>query len=279
MHFYKRHIGDYAKDTGHLSLIEHGVYAVLLDWSYATERALPEDNDQVYRLCRAVTAAEKRAVDSVVKEFFQSTSEGRLNKRVVNEVGQNSIKSTKCSDAALKLWQSKRNASADASALQTQSHARARPLTINHNPLKEEGVGNFPESVSDEAVIEFGKGFRGEVSSGAPAIPDDWVVDFLKKINGRREWPRDWRKWMVACWRADFRTWKLPGAGIEKRREKPGGEVSASVAEIAKQKRRQELNEELRELVDEIESLVQAGAEVPREKTTREREIRKEISE
>ena len=35
MHFYKFHIGDYAKDTGHLTLLEHGVYRSLMDWSYA----------------------------------------------------------------------------------------------------------------------------------------------------------------------------------------------------------------------------------------------------
>jgi hypothetical protein len=31
MKFYQRHLGDYARDTAHLSLLEHGVYSVLLD--------------------------------------------------------------------------------------------------------------------------------------------------------------------------------------------------------------------------------------------------------
>jgi hypothetical protein len=99
-------------------------------------------------------------------------------------------------------------------------------------------------------------------SPAAGPFPIDWIADLTRRFKSG---------WV----NGDPRT----RVGIEKKREKFGGEVSASVAEIAKQKRRQELNEELRELVDEIESLVQAGAEVPREKTGREREIRKEISE
>lgn len=26
MNYYERHLGDYARDTGHLSIMEHGVY-------------------------------------------------------------------------------------------------------------------------------------------------------------------------------------------------------------------------------------------------------------
>ena len=42
MNYYQRHIGDYARDTGHLSLLEHGVYMVLLDYHYASEAGIPE---------------------------------------------------------------------------------------------------------------------------------------------------------------------------------------------------------------------------------------------
>ena len=43
MNYYKRHIGDYLKDTAHLSLLEHGVYARLLDVYYTRETAIPDD--------------------------------------------------------------------------------------------------------------------------------------------------------------------------------------------------------------------------------------------
>jgi len=68
MNYYERHLGDYAKDTGHLSLLEHGVYTLLLDRYYATEKPIPAD--QAYRLARARTRAEQRAVDAVLDEYF-----------------------------------------------------------------------------------------------------------------------------------------------------------------------------------------------------------------
>lgn len=81
MHYYNRHIGDYAKDTGHLSLLEHGAYTVLLDWAYNTGRPLPSE-DATFRICRAITKTEQEAVRNVVQEFFPNG----VNKRVQKEI-------------------------------------------------------------------------------------------------------------------------------------------------------------------------------------------------
>jgi hypothetical protein len=70
VNYYKRHIGDYAAATRHLSLLEHGVYAVLLDVYYGTEKPLPSDRSSVYRLVGATKLSEKNAVDVILKEFF-----------------------------------------------------------------------------------------------------------------------------------------------------------------------------------------------------------------
>lgn len=68
MNYYERHLGDYARDTGHLSLCEHGAYSLLLDRYYATEKPIPAA--LVYRVSRAQTPEEKAAVDAVLAEFF-----------------------------------------------------------------------------------------------------------------------------------------------------------------------------------------------------------------
>lgn len=69
MNYYKRHLGDYAKDTGHLSMLEDGAYNRLLDRYYSTERAIPEAD--IYRIARASSATEKKAVCAVLAEFFK----------------------------------------------------------------------------------------------------------------------------------------------------------------------------------------------------------------
>lgn len=86
MHHYPFNIGDYRKDTPHLSLIQHGAYRQLLDWCYASEKALPTDPDMLCRICGAVTKPEREAVTSVLEEFFSLEPEGWINKRVAWEL-------------------------------------------------------------------------------------------------------------------------------------------------------------------------------------------------
>lgn len=84
MNYYEHHLGDYAKDTGHLSMLEHGAYRILLDRYYSTEAGIPED--QVYRLARARTDAERAAVDAVLAEFFTRISGVWINRRAEAEL-------------------------------------------------------------------------------------------------------------------------------------------------------------------------------------------------
>ena len=82
MNWYPRYYGDYGRDTAHLTLTEHGAYAVLLDHYYATRRQLPENPDYAYRVCRAFAEHEREAVDSVLEQFFAVNGDGtRHNKR------------------------------------------------------------------------------------------------------------------------------------------------------------------------------------------------------
>ena len=61
MHYYSHYIGDYQRDTAHLTLLEHGVYRQLLDHYYATEKPLPSDLPSLFRITRAQRKAERQA--------------------------------------------------------------------------------------------------------------------------------------------------------------------------------------------------------------------------
>lgn len=87
MNFYKRYMGDYARDTAHLSLAEHGAYTLLLDHYYATERPLPADDAALFRLCRGFDGAEQQAIRRVADMFFPIGDDGlRHNDRADRDI-------------------------------------------------------------------------------------------------------------------------------------------------------------------------------------------------
>lgn len=90
MNYYERHLGDYSKDTAHLTMIEHGAYGLLLDRYYGTEAGIPAD--QVHRIARARTKEEKAAVDVVLAEFFQLVDGLWINKRAEEEIIKAQVK-------------------------------------------------------------------------------------------------------------------------------------------------------------------------------------------
>jgi len=91
MNYYKRFMGDYAKDTAHLSLAEHGAYTLLLDHYYATEQPLPEDYQSLYRICRAFDKKEQQAVRNIVDAYFPVSDQGgRTNRRAVRQLADDS---------------------------------------------------------------------------------------------------------------------------------------------------------------------------------------------
>lgn len=87
MNYYRRFVGDYGKRTKHLSLMEHGVYSLLLDAYYSTEAPLPAKHERLYRICSAIAAPEKEAVRTVADDFFPIASDGlRHNERADEEL-------------------------------------------------------------------------------------------------------------------------------------------------------------------------------------------------
>ena len=84
MNYYQRHLGDYAKDTTNLTALEHGVYNLLIDRYYSTEKGIPAD--QVYRVSKAASKEERSATDFVLGEFFQKRGNSWVSKRCDEEI-------------------------------------------------------------------------------------------------------------------------------------------------------------------------------------------------
>lgn len=86
MHYYKRHLGDYAKKAGHLSPLEHGVYTLILDSYYDREQA--PTLTEAMRWARARNEDEKSAVLAVLDEFFTLENDRYSQKRVDEELAE-----------------------------------------------------------------------------------------------------------------------------------------------------------------------------------------------
>jgi len=171
MHSYTRHIGDYLKDTRHLTLLEHGAYNVLMDWCYGSERALPADEAMLYRICAAFTKPEQVAVMTVIEQFFQATPHGWIQKRIEAELMKAHEKRGKAKEAALTRWNAdamRTHSEGIADGLQAQCESNAdgmpraralrNPVSLSSsnppNPRQRGKAGKLPEAVFPDDLPE-----------------------------------------------------------------------------------------------------------------------------
>lgn len=85
MNFFKLYIGDYQRDTAHLSIAEHGAYLLMIQHYCATEKPLPVGR-ALYRMLRAQSKVETDAIDAVADEFWTKTDSGLTNARAAVEI-------------------------------------------------------------------------------------------------------------------------------------------------------------------------------------------------
>lgn len=87
VNFFKLYMGDYQRDTGALSIAEHGAYFLMLQYHYATEKPLPKGKD-LYRLLRCESKADRDAVDAIAERFWEETETGWVNNRAMKEMAK-----------------------------------------------------------------------------------------------------------------------------------------------------------------------------------------------
>lgn len=139
VNYYERHIGDYTRDTAHLSLLEHGIYSRFLDLYYTREKPLPADPKAIERLVGARSRDEREAVRAVLEEFFELATDGWNNKRCNEELARFEDKRAKAKRSADARWNAQpthsgRNANAsrthdERNALQTPDSSHQTPVT------------------------------------------------------------------------------------------------------------------------------------------------------
>jgi len=145
VNYYERHIGDYLKDTAHLSLLEHGIYGRLLDLYYTRETPIADEG--ICRLIGARTPDEAHALGEVLREFFTLSDGTWHHSRCDKEIERYRYKQQKAKDSANARW-SKTGGNANAMRTHTDGNALQSPGTSNQTPVtkKKEPSGSSSKS-------------------------------------------------------------------------------------------------------------------------------------
>lgn len=191
MNYYEHHLGDYLRDTAHLSMVEDGAYRRLLDAYYIKELPLPKAVRDVYRLVRAGSKVEKDAVSIVLSEFFSEDANGWRHKRCDTEIARYQDKQAKAKRSAEARWSASKphsdgnanaspNAYADAMRTHSDGNALQSPVTRHQTPKKKNTSAIAPpDGVSDSVWQDF---LKIRVAKKAPMT--DTALDGIRAEAG-----------------------------------------------------------------------------------------------
>jgi len=209
INYYEHHLGDWAAATGHLTWDEDMAYTRLLRAYYHAERAIPQG--QQYRLAKALTPAQRKAVDAVLAEFFVLTGDAYHQKRADAEIVRYQDKQRKAKASANARWNgTERNANAlqnaPPNAMRTHSEGNAlqTPDTIPNTPLPTV-VGSPPQGktprASKRCPEDFDPGAEGEAWAREHAPGIDLAAETAKFrdhtfATARGDWRATWRNWL-----------------------------------------------------------------------------------
>lgn len=175
MHYYQFNIGDYAKDTRHLSNTEDLAYRRLIDLYYDTEQRLTKD---IAKLSRLINMRENQDdVATVLEDFFKETEEGYEHSRIEHEIANYHAKADAARSNGKKGGRPKKPKSnpeeteseakktqsvnlanpeeTESEAKKSESKANHKPLTINQEPVTSNQLENKASAKANPAFDLF----------------------------------------------------------------------------------------------------------------------------
>lgn len=242
------YIGDYLRDTTHLSAEEHGVYLLLImtywikgplpdnDKFLSAIAKLPQDLSDLDSLSASPTASltDWRTMRSAIAPFFQIHDGFWHHKRIDHERQKRQIVQSAQAEAAKKTNARKRAThsatlsapvSAPLSVTQPQPQPEPQPKPYSPSPPQPEPEREsvMAEIPSVGEVIDFGGRWGGDMARAIPPkIPPDYCQNFFDYQQTNRKWTTpngtviDWQYCLVSRWAKDFRDWGKNGQGKQK---------------------------------------------------------------
>jgi len=171
MHYYKRNLGDYAKKTGRLTMLQHGAYTLLIDACY--DREVFPTLEQAIDWTWASTEAEIDSVKFVLSRFFKLSSDGQyVQDRILEELLQYHKNADTNKRIAIERETKRKEKSTNRVQTVDEPPPNQEPLTINQEPLIKES--------------------KDSLSAGLPTCPHQEILNLYKKHLPQLAQPRVW---------------------------------------------------------------------------------------
>ena len=151
MHYYSFNIGDYRKDTVHLSPIEHYIYRTLIDMYYLSEEPIPKETHWVMRRLNLGSQEEEMALKNVLNDFFYEADGGFRHERIDAEIEKYQANAEKNRKNGKKGGRPPKNKPKETHSVsdglpdESKQNPNQEPLTNNHQPL----------TINQEPIIAF----------------------------------------------------------------------------------------------------------------------------
>jgi uncharacterized protein YdaU (DUF1376 family) len=189
MFYFQFNIGDYQSHTAHLTEMEDLAYRRMLDWCYLHEKSLPAEIGDIARLIRMRSHTD--SIASVLREFFEGTADGWINRRVQQEIDKFADKSEKARQSAKARW--------DANAVQKQSEGNANqePITKNQEPSTNVVAPKRRRQLPDD----FYPDHTGLNAAGQKGVDVSVELQKFRDYHAARgsvmlDWQAAWRTWV-----------------------------------------------------------------------------------
>jgi uncharacterized protein YdaU (DUF1376 family) len=204
LNFYKHYIGDFQRDTGHLSLTQRGAYLCLMHHYYATEKPLPNDHAALCRIAGAIDKAERDAVKAVMG-FFAVCDSGLMHARIEAEIHKAGTQADTNRRIALEREETRRQEREAQRLADEASTKRATNREPSQTPDTRHQEPNGSERARKRAARQCPSDFAvtadllAWAAAEVPGVPLEQETAKFRDHTFKTaltDWPGAWRNWM-----------------------------------------------------------------------------------
>ena len=146
--------GDYLRDTGQLSLTEHGAYLRLIGEYWSTGKPIPADAERMRRACGVHCEADATAMQYVLERYFHRDGDvwrhSRIERDLVEHANRSEIASEAAKRAANARWAQRDDAKTDARRM-PDAMPSACVSDANHSTPNKEDKSSFDNTTKTKA--------------------------------------------------------------------------------------------------------------------------------